>query len=326
MLACAIWYVALIGLRFIPGMDRHDTIFMIVGLISAALTMFAMMVLGSNVDGRLELYPDRIVLGARSIERQGLRGEVARWTQANLWTTLGAAVHLRTARGSLSIGGRDCLLAPRDRASTQKVAASLSGEDFLEFVRSLELIPDPLVDAQRGGALTIDLQISTATVGGVWRTMAPWFATMAIASAVGLLAGFTPALRTGAGLVVIQVVTVVVVIGGLAYTIRKSMRPPAPRYQLLVDPARVTLRDLKGGAIDPGLPKPRSTRLVYRMTTRGGSFEFPALRLEWPSKSMVVGVWDSSLGWPSGTERTRKLQYLVGPEEWRQLVRALGLG
>jgi hypothetical protein len=326
LLACAIWYVALMGLHFIPGMERHDTIFMMVGVISAVLAMLVMIALGSNVDGRVELHPDRIAVGKRSIERHGLRGEVVQWTQANLWTTLGSAIHLQNARASLFIGGRDCLLATRGRPSTQKVAASLTASDFLEFVRSLGLIPDPLAGTARDDTLVIDLQTSTATVGGIWRTMGPWFLTMALAAAVGLLSAFTPALRTGAGLVVIQAATVIIVVGGLAYTIMKSLRPPRPRYQLVVGPTRVALRDLAAGSIDTSTPRPKAVPRIYRMSTRGGTFEFPAMRLDWPSKSIVVGVWDAALVWPAGTERTRKLQYLMGPEEWRQLVRALDLG
>jgi hypothetical protein len=46
----------------------------------------------------------------------------------------------------------------------------------------------------------------------------------------------------------------------------------------------------------------------------------------WPASIFRSTGRDTSIRWPSGTERTRKLDYLVGPEEWRRLVRALHLG
>ena len=328
MLALVIWYLALVALRFIPGVEGHDTIFMIVAAVSAVMATVVMMALGKNVEGRLELYPDRIVLGARTIERQGLRAELAQWKQANLWTTLGSAIHLQTARESFFIGGRDCLLARGTLPSTQKVAASLSTDDFVQFVRALDLPVDLLAGTDTAGPLAVDLQTSGTSLRGMWGMMSPWVGTIVLAGAVGVLAGTTPILQTGAGLVAIQIITVVIVIGGLVFTVRKNLRPPAVRYRLFVEPTRVALRDLRaqGGPIDPFIPKPQAAPMTYRMTSRGGTFEFPALRLEWPSKSMTVGVWDATLSWPAGTKRTRKLDYLIGPEEWRHLVRTLGLG
>jgi len=327
MLACAAWYVVLVGFHFLPGMSDHNTIFMIIATISAVAMTGVMMGLGANRSGALQLFPDRIVLGTRALDRRGLRADLAVWKQANLWTTLGSAIHLQTPSGSLWIGGRDRLLVLRgDRPSTQKVDASLSSDDFMEFVRSLELFTDPLAGTEVADALVIDLLPSTASRHGLWHAMSPWIATMALAAAIGILAGSIQQLQAGVGLVIVQAATVIVVVGGIVVTMRRNMRPPKSRWQLRVDPMRVALFDLRRGSfVDGAVPHPPATRLIYRYSTRGGTFEFPALRLVWPSKVLVLAVWDTTIHWSTPTERCRKLDYLVGPEEWRRLVDALRL-
>ncbi len=327
MIACAVWYLALVAMWFIPGLDRHKTIFMTVAAISAVLTTVIMISLGTNLAGRLEVLPDRIVLGTRTLQRYGLHGEIIPWKQAHMWTTLGSAIELRAQDASLRIGGRDHLLATKSERSTTQVDASLSSDDFVRFVRALALVPDPLASAADGAGLTIDLLPSSTSVRGMWRMMAPWVATMGIAGAVGMVASQLDGFEKGAALVVLQVLTVVIVLGGLAFTMRRNMHPPPARYRLRVEPNRVALRDLRGAGdlVDATIARPTATRLTYRYSGRGGTFEFPTLRLTWPSKSMVVGVWDTSAPWPAGTARTRRLDYLVGPAEWRRLVRELGI-
>jgi hypothetical protein len=327
MLACAGWYLIIVGIQFIPIVAAHNGIFMVFAIISAVAMTGVMAALGANTAGSLEVFADRIVLGARVLERHGLRGEIVSWKQAGLWTTLGSAICLEGPGGSLRVGGRDRLLVIRSsKPATQKVDASLTSHDFMDFVRALALVPDPLAGTEATDAVTVDLVPSASSTGGLRRAIGPWMATLAIAGIIGALASSFESLRTGVGLVVVQGATIVVVVGGLALTFRRSMRPPAPRYRLRIEPMRVALNEVKTASpIDAAVPKPTAAPFVFHYSTRGGSFDFPAVRLTWPSKTMVVGVWDTSLTWPPGTPRVRKLEYIVGPEEWRRLVHELGI-
>jgi hypothetical protein len=323
LLVLAGWYVGLFGLHFVPGMERHTGLFMAFALASGLVASGAMMVLGADAKGQLELLPDRIVLGERTLLRQGIAVELSVWKPAPLFTTKGTALVLRGERESLRIGGRDHLLrAAAPDAVTTKVDASMSAPDFVEFLRALELDPDQLsLDTSRD-ALVIDLRPSTSSA-----SMRTWMKTLALAGAVGVLAGILHVEAHPAALVAIQVATVVVVLGGLVLTFRNSMRPAPPRFRLLVEPGQVALVDARNGyRVDPSTPKPNAIPRFYRYSSRGSSYEFPSVELRWPSRTLVVGVWDTSPRWPTKPERSRKLHYIIGAEEWRRLVRALGLG
>jgi hypothetical protein len=39
---------------------------------------------------------------------------------------------------------------------------------------------------------------------------------------------------------------------------------------------------------------------------------------------MVIGAWDTTKAWNPARERTRRLDYLVGNDEWRFVVDAIG--
>ncbi len=328
-LACAVWYLALIGLRLLPGMDRHNGVFMIVATLSGVLASAAMWTLSLGTTGTLALDSDRIRLGEHALERSTLSYELLIWKEGYLWTTLGSAIRLRDAEHTLCIGGRNHLATTRERRSTiSRVEASLSTDDFVAFTRALGLSADQVRPASAADNIAIDLIPSTISARGLWRATSPWLATMATAAAVGFVGAALGLERRPTGLVVIQVLTVVIVVGGLIITVRRGSQPPVARYRLLVEHGVVTLDDAKRrGRANSSAPPLTATRHVYRPSSRGGPrVEVPTVRLVWPSgKTHVIGVWDASYRWPAGATRLRKLEYVVGPEEWRRLIDALRL-
>lgn len=328
-LACTVWYLALIGVRLLPGMAQHNGIFMAIAIASGVLASAAMWALGQGTSGRLALDGDRIVLGERVLQRASLSHELLIWKEGYLWTTLGSAIRLRDAERELCIGGLNQLATIRERRSAvSRVDASLSAEDFVTFTRALGLSAERVRQAGSEDRIAIDLIPSTVSARGLWRAMSPWLATMATAAAVGFVGAGLGLERSPTGLIVVQVLTVVVVVGGLIITVRGSLQPPVARYRLLVERGVVTLDDAKRrGRANSSVPPLSATRHIYRSSTRGGkSYEMPTVRLVWPSgQAQVIGLWDTSYRSPESATRLRKLEYIVGPEEWRRLLAALHL-
>ncbi len=327
-LAYGVCYLLLIGLRLLPGMDQHNGVFMVVASLSALLASAAMWASGRGKSATLTLDATRIVLGERAVERATLRCELLIWKEQYLWTTLGSAIQLRDAQHTLCVGGRNHLAKTRERrAAVSSIDASLSADDFVAFAGALGLRADEVQAASAADRIAIDLVPSTVSARGLWRAMSPWLATMATAAAVGMVGAALDLERNPTGLVVIQVLTVVIVLGGVISTVRRARQPPVPRYRLVIEGKHVSLEDNRGaGRGNSFLPPLSATRHIYRYSSRTGRYEMPTLRLVWPSgQTQVIGLWDTSYHWPVGTKRLRKLEYVVGPEEWRRLVAALGL-
>jgi hypothetical protein len=322
------WYLLLFGLRLLPGMDRHSGIFMTVALLSAVVASAAMWKTGLGKSGTLELDSKRIVLGDRAIDRATLRCELVIWKERYLWTTLGSAIRLRDAQHTLCIGGRNHLAKTRElRSAIANVDASVTADDFTAFARALGFRGDEVQAANAADRIAVDLIPSTASARGLLRAMSPWLATIAAAAAVGIAGAALHIEQNPAGLVVVQVLTVVIVVGGVINMIRRSRQPAAARYRLVIEGKHVSLEDnRRAGRANSSAPPLSATRHIYRYSTRFGRYEMPTLRLVWPGGlAQVIGLWDTSYRWPPGTKRLRKLEYVVGPEEWRRLVAALGL-
>ncbi|HTA90507.1 MAG TPA: hypothetical protein VK745_13050 [Polyangiaceae bacterium] len=82
----------------------------------------------------------------------------------------------------------------------------------------------------------------------------------------------------------------------------------------------------RAGRANSSEPPLSATRHFHRYSSRAGRYEMPTLRLVWPNgQTQVIGLWDTSYRWPAGATRLRKLEYIVGAEEWRRLLTALGL-
>ncbi len=334
-LAYGVWYLLLIGLRLLPGMERHNGLFMVVLSLSAVLASGAMWASGRGKSATLVCDSTRVVLGERAIERANLRCELLIWREGYLWTTLGSAIRLRDAQHALCVGGRNHLAKTGERRSAVSgVDASLSAGDFVAFASALGVRPDEVQAASAADRIAIDLVPSTVSARGLWRAMSPWLATMATAAAVGFVGAALDLERNPTGLVVIQVLTVVVVLGGVISTMRRARQPPVPRYRLIIEGKHVSLEDnRRAGRANSSAPPLSATRHVYRYSSRAGRapsvlgrYEMPTLRLVWPSgQTHVIGLWDTSYRWPAGATRLRKLEYIVGAEEWRRLLTALGL-
>jgi hypothetical protein len=175
-------------------------------------------------------------------------------------------------------------------------------------------------------SIAIDLVDGPTSLRGTWNKMAPWTATIALVSLVSIVAGTFGWVDDQRGQTITTTLIVVLVVAGLVISFRHNTRPASVRYRLVVDATGTSLWDaVIAKPLETSASRPMASRVVFRYQTRGGAFEFPAIRLEWPSRSMVVGIWDSSYHWPAGTPRTRKLHYVVGRAEWEQLARSLGL-
>jgi hypothetical protein len=313
----------------LPGMERHHGVFIAVAIVSAVAATIALVALGAEKQDKLELFHDRIALGKRAFSRTGLVGEVVPWKQPHLWTTIGSAVRLRNGEASLCIGGRDHLLPPGNvHDPVQRVDASLSAEDFVAFVEALGIASTEARSVGSDERLVIQLVASPTSSRGVWRLAVPWFATMALAGLIGISSAAFPVMSSGAGQVVIMVLTVVIVLGGLVWTFVRALSPPPADHWLVLVGNQLTLesgRPERPPASAEG-PPIRATRCYYRYATRGSAHEIPTLRLDWPSgKSTTIGVWDTGHVWSERVERSRKLHHLVGAEEWRRVIRAVGL-
>ena len=317
----------MLGLRFVPGVDRHLSAYMAFATVSGFAATIAMQVLWRGKRGTLELSEERLVCGTHTLGRSRLRSELQIWKDPYLHTTLGAALVLYDAEHRLCIGGKHHLLhSIEGRASVEHVDASLSDADFSELLGVLG------VSEARGQsgeqALAIELVPSTASLRGVLQVSAPWFAAMLLASLLGVIASVFHFERSATALFLVEGACVVVVLAGAVLTFRRGSRPLPARYRLLLEPQRVLLEDrrAKAGSVDRSGPPLRATRHFYRSTGRFASFEIPTLCLTWPNgKKTIIGVWQTNIRWAGKVPRMWRLQYVIGPEEWRRVTAALGL-
>jgi hypothetical protein len=157
---------------------------------------------------------------------------------------------------------------------------------------------------------------------------APWFAAMLIVVLLGAIGSALHFERNLTVLFLVEGVCVPVTIAGAVLTVRRGSRPLPARYRLLLEPPRLLLEDrrAKPGRADRSGPPLRATRHFYRSTGRFGSVEIPTLCLTWPNgKKTIIGVWNTNIRWAGKVPRLWRLQYVIGPEEWRRVTNALGL-
>lgn len=322
MLALAAWYGALVGLGFIVGFREHPALMMTLGVLSAVGTSAWMMRLGAGTTGALVVTADAVTLGQRTMARSGLQISVVAWKQAHLWTVIGTALELEGTGGKLCVGGTGHLPPGRQLRSVTHVDASLSAEDFARLSRTLG-VESEIVTSEASNATVIDLVPSRTGAAGALRPMAPWLVTMGLAGSVGVLGSLIGLDESPVGRGVMTGLSVVIIVLGLISTFRKSAQAPSVRYRLVVGSGSVQLLDARAtGAESPATPT-RTTPVTYRYSTKYGTYEFPALRLDFTGRpSLVIGVWDTTKAWGAPRERTRRLDYLVGTEHWERLTRA----
>ncbi|HEX7668919.1 MAG TPA: hypothetical protein VF395_05025 [Polyangiaceae bacterium] len=324
MLALGAWYFALVGLAFIVGFREHPAVIMTLGVLSAVGTSAWMMRLGAGKTGTLVVTPKTITLGQGSLTRSALRISVVAWKQPHLWTVIGTALELEGTGGKLCVGGTGYSPPGRQLRSVTHVDASLSAEDFARLSRTLGVDSDLLTRATNERT-EIELVPSRTGAAGALRPMAPWLVTIALAGSVGVLGSVVGLDESPVGRGIVTGVTIVIIVVGLISTFRKSARAPSVRYRLVVGSGSVQVLDARPGAVSPAVPT-RFTPVTYRYSTKYGSYDFPALRLDFTDRaSMVIGVWDQTKAWRSSCERTRRLDYLVGNGEWQILTRAIGV-
>jgi len=326
-LACWIWYLALVGLRFVPGVSSHLGWFMTFALVSGFAASIAMDLLGRGKFGTLELTPDRLACGTHTLDRADLRCELQIWKDPYLHTTLGAALVLRDAARRLCLGGRDHLLhSSEGRLSVERVDASLSDEDFSDLLHALSVSEARAPERER--TLAIELVPSTVSLPGVLQVSGPWFSAMALVVLLGLLASAFHFERSPVAIALVEGLGLVIVIAGVVFTFRRGSRPRPARYRLLLDQQQVLLEDkrAKFGSADRCGPPLRATRNFYRSSGRFSSVEVPTMRLTWPNgKETIIGVWKTNIRWAGKVPRIWRLHYIIGPEEWRRLTAALRL-
>jgi hypothetical protein len=323
LLALAAWYAALVGLGFVLGFREHPAILMTLGILSAAGTSAWMMRLGAGRAGTLVVTPKTITVGRDTVIRAGLRISVVAWKQPHLWTVIGTALELEGTGGKLCVGGTGHLPPGRSLRSVTHVNASLSAEDFARLSRTLGVQSD-LVTPATNERTEIDLVPSRTGAAGALRPMAPWFVTMGLAGSAGVLGSLLGLDEGPVGRGILTGLAVVILLLGVVFTFRKSAQAPPVRYRLAVGSGSVELLDARPGGVPPAVPT-RVTPVTFRYSTKYGSYEFAALKFEFTDRaSVAIGVWDASKAWSSPRERTRRLDYLVGAEEWQILARAAG--
>jgi len=325
-MVCVVWYLVLIGIRFIPGVDRHLNLFMTFAVLSSIAATIGMGALGRGKVSVLRVLPDRVVVGPHVLPRAGLDAQFAVWKEPYAHTTSGSALCLRVGRQSVRVGGRDSLASSAaEHRVVDRVDASLKSDDFLAFMRALSLSEAAITSAKRG-QIAVDLVPSTLTVRGQLRVMSSWIATVAVLGCIGVIAGAFHFERSPRAVFAVEALMVVVVLGGVVLTFRRQSKPPRTRFRLLIEPRQVVLEDTRSRAGRPTTfgPPLRAERHFYRSTGRYGSADYATVRIHWSSgRSDVIGVMNSNWRWPAPAPRLRKLHYLIGDEEWRRLIAAL---
>lgn len=324
-------YAVITGAGWWVGVERQAEIAAVFMVIATISTVVLSVIAIRRAAGRqqvLVVTSDAVTLGGRSISRRGLPVAIRSWKQAPLWTVVGTAIELVGRDSTLVIGGREHLPPRGAGTAATRVDASLSASEFVKLAHALgaesSLLDGPADD------LEIDLAPSGTGFVGAYRTMAPWFGTMALAALIGVGSSALGLERHPVGLGVTLALTIAVIGGGLYLMFARSSRPPVVRYRLSVRQGSVQLVDTlaRSGTHAIQLPPALMQRVTYRQVTRWGTYEYPALRIalsDTSRRNLVVGVWDTRLLWTSPTERTRRLDYLIGAEEWRLLLQALSL-
>lgn len=157
-------------------------------------------------------------------------------------------------------------------------------------------------------------------LGDAFAQALPWMATMAVLGTAGVLLGERAAAEPK--LMLLFALFSVLLIGlGLYKTIQRS-QAPKPRFELTVQPTRVSVARADGGQIwlfEGRAPLQRET-YVYR--TRYGTHRFPILRLGHQGSELRLSVWDPSFS-RDGDPKGRAPDFLVGVPDWQRLEQLL---
>jgi hypothetical protein len=298
------------------------------GLVAAAAFM---MKRGAGRKCEVVVSGATLTLGARTIARSGVRATVCSWKQPHLWTVLGTALVLEGRDGKISLGGTGHLPPRSGLPVVTRVDAALTATDFVALGRELDLLRELTLPGTPSEERQIDVAPARTGARGALPVMLPWIATMGL---VALLGAAAPALgveENPAALAVLAALTLAIVVGGLVVTSRTSARPPKSRHRLRIGRAGLSVAhagDSEGEAAWRHVPPEVVERVAYRYSTRWGTYEFPALSLPadgLPGRRLVVGVWDPAQAWGGPVARTRRLDGLVGPDEWALVLGAIGL-
>src|SRR3954470_18899715 len=87
------WFVGVVALRWlVPGLAEHNGAFMALALASAIGVTLFMASAGRSRQALLEVTPERVTLGQRSLVRGQLKAEFHIWKDAYVHSTQGTAV------------------------------------------------------------------------------------------------------------------------------------------------------------------------------------------------------------------------------------------
>src|SRR5580704_5260491 len=151
------------------------------------------------------------------------------WRAAGLGVTVGTVLHLAEGRRKLRIGGRD----HRPGAALRVDAPVVENVDVLLPAGELDVLLAFVPHLTGGGAssphaahapLRFALLPNPASARGVVSMMAPWFATLAIVSVVGVGLGSLGLYDSPVGQGIGAAITMAIIAAGIAVTVVRSVR------------------------------------------------------------------------------------------------------
>jgi len=250
------------------------------------------------------------------------RVEVGRWLMAAIDTPIGVLLEVVGADGArLRIGGeghdgRGYVRDPSERApvlARRSVDIAVPRDDLDGIALVLGVVRVP-------GELVVELVPNSQSARGALRTIGPWFATIAVVSALGVTAAMI-----GAGTTITSALIGVLVVAGLAWTIVRASRVRPPEITLQAGDHGLAMIDRTGTTSVPWSAV-RAAPRIHIVRSKGSSWTMPALELTLGDRALAFCAWGGELdsaGWSSDVPRLRRVRWLAGPPQFASLLAEL---
>ncbi|MBA2544207.1 MAG: hypothetical protein H0V17_31475 [Deltaproteobacteria bacterium] len=251
--------------------------------------------------------------------------EVGSWVAPGVDASIGLAVYVRGAGGTLRIGldGHDGEGYAMRGKPTRVVDCTLPKTEAADLLAAFGIERGP------AGPLAIPLLRSTQSFGGVARGMAPWLISITLLGVFGIVVGNTEwgeqMLKSPHGQLVMVIVCGGLALAGVVMMIVRGRRVKTPELELRFDDDALRITDVRRGTATQ-VPWSSVTieKLKYSVSSRMGTFSMPLMVLGLGDRTLRIGAWDTGLAWPGAPASTwRAPHWLVGAAKWPKLVDAL---
>lgn len=252
--------------------------------------------------------------------------EFVPWVLPGVGSTHGTAVRIRLSPPDgatwtlvVAAAGQPLPGHAQGEGSTSNPDCFLTAADFAALLRALEV--EAIKPAEHHEASTLTLAVVRYEGGfAAFRSMVPWFLTIAFLGLFGGLFGETLTQKAW-GLPVLWGV----ILGAIGFGIYRTFvgaRREKPHYRLLLSDATLSLSAPNSETIwSERTGAVRVGRETYVYRTKYGSHRIPVLVLLGSSGELRLGVWDSTLAFAfAGSKEGRRPKYLVGTPDWSSLL------